>query len=354
MSRPHGTVRGRGVTAAFTDVDEASASLRSGAVRSLTGAIPFDVADTAALVAPEALLSTGTPLSGGAPLTRRAVSTVLHPTGEEHRERVAHAVKRIVAGDVGKVVLARSVDIVLDDAVRPAELLDALAGGNAGHNAFGVDLGAATGSGSWLLGASPEALLRKSGRTVTCHPYAGSAPRSPDPGIDRATAEELSSSAKDLAEHAFVVEHLRERLTHLCDDVQAPSTPQLESTGEMWHLATPIRATLRDRSTTALDLALLLGPTPAVCGTPSDVAAQIIREVEGDRGFYAGAVGWCDAAGDGEWMVTIRCLELAADRRSLRTWAGGGIVEHSDPQAELDETAAKLRTVLNALGIGEI
>ncbi len=354
LSRPHGTVRGEGVVRSFTDVDGASAALREGEVESLTGAIPFDVRDPAALVAPARLRTGEPPLLGTGPLSRRAISTVLHPDAEEHRERVAHAVKRIVAGDVGKVVLARSVDLVLDEPVRPAEFVDALAGGNAGHNAFGVDVGAATGSGTWLIGASPEVLLRKSGSTVTCHPYAGSAPRSADPATDRATADELLSSAKDLAEHAFVVDHLRERLGLLCDDIDAPTAPKLESTGEVWHLATPIRATLRDPATTALDLALLLGPTPAVCGTPSDVAAQIIRDVEGDRGFYAGAVGWCDAAGDGEWMVTIRCAELAADGRSLRTWAGGGIVEHSDPQAELDETAFKLRTVLNALGIRTI
>ena len=354
LSRPHGTVRGMGAVRAFTDVDAASAALRAGTVDGLTGAIPFDLADPAALVVPEVLHVDAAPLAGTPPLTRTPVSTTLHPTADEHRERVAHAVKRIVAGDVGKVVLARSVDIVLDAEVEPLRLLDALAGGNAGHNAFGVDLGAATGSGSWLLGASPEVLLRKSGSVVTCHPYAGSAPRSPDPVVDRAAADGLFSSAKDLAEHAFVVDHLRDRLGHLCEDVDAPSTPQLQSTGEVWHLATPIRARLRDPATTALDLALLLGPTPAVCGTPSDVAAQIIREVEGERGFYAGAVGWCDAAGDGEWMVTIRCLELEADRRSLRTWAGGGIVEHSDPQGELEETAFKLRTVLNALGIAAL
>ena len=236
-------------------------------------------------------------------------------------ERVAHAVKRIVAGDVGKVVLARSVDIVLDAEVEPLRLLDALAGGNAGHNAFGVDLGAATGSGSWLLGASPEVLLRKSGSVVTCHPYAGSAPRSPDPVVDRAAADGLFSSAKDLAEHAFVVDHLRDRLGHLCDDVDAPSTPQLQSTGEVWHLATPIRARLRDPATTALDLALLLGPTPAVCGTPSDVAAQIIREVEGERGFYAGAVGWCDAAGVPRPRIKVPgSVARAAGRVVERLW----------------------------------
>ncbi|MEO9328003.1 isochorismate synthase [Gordonia aurantiaca] len=352
LSRPHGTVRGEGVVEAFTDVDEASAALRAGKVTALTGAIPFDRRDRAALVAPARLDVSPTPLVGGPPTARRAISTVFHPDTEEHRERIAHAVKRIVAGDVDKVVLARSVEMLLDEKVDPLELLDAFAGGNVEHNAFGVDLDAATGSGSWLLGASPEVLLRKSGATVTCHPYAGSAPRSADPVTDRATAERLTASTKDLAEHAFVVGHIRERLSHLCDDVDAPSTPRLQSTGEVWHLATPIHATLRDPSTTALDLALLLGPTPAVCGTPSDVAAQIIRDVEGERGFYAGSVGWCNADGDGEWMVAIRCLELAADRRNVRTWAGGGIVEHSDPQAELEETTFKLRTVLNALGLG--
>lgn len=352
LSRPHGTVRARGTRARFTDAVEAAAALRTGAVDAVTGAIGFDSAAPAALIAPATLTSTATPLTGAPAGKRQTVSVTYSPARAEHRDRVGRAVKRIADGEVDKIVLARAVDLVVEPAVDVDELLGALAYGNAEHNAFAVDVGAVADDDSWLIGSSPEVLLRKRGRVVTCHPYAGSAPRSADPARDREMAESLRNSAKDVAEHAFVVDYLREKLAPLCTELDAPGTPEVRATGEIWHLATPIRGVLRDDTSTALDLALLLSPTPAVCGTPSDAAARLINEIEGERGLYAGTVGWCDAAGDGEWMVTIRSLHLAADRRTLRTWAGGGIVAQSDPQAELDETTAKLRTILNGLGVG--
>ena len=118
----------------------------------------------------------------------------------------------------------------------------------------------------------------------------------------------------------------------------------------MWHLGTRIRGRVADPRTTALDLALAVHPTPAVCGTPTDDARRVIADLEGDRGFYAGAVGWSDAVGDGDWMVTIRCAVIDADRAGATAWAGGGLVADSDPDDEVAETAAKLRTVLRALG----
>ncbi|MBU3752101.1 MAG: isochorismate synthase, partial [Mycobacterium sp.] len=119
----------------------------------------------------------------------------------------------------------------------------------------------------------------------------------------------------------------------------------------LWHLSTPISGTLRGRSTTALDLALALHPTPAVGGVPTAAAVDLIEELEGDRGFYAGAVGWCDAGGDGRWVVAIRGAQLSADRRTALAQAGGGIVAESDPDEEVAETTAKFRTVLAALGV---
>jgi len=99
----------------------------------------------------------------------------------------------------------------------------------------------------------------------------------------------------------------------------------------------------------ALDLALALHPTPAVGGVPARAAAELIREIEGDRGFYAGAVGWCDQRGDGRWVVSIRGAVLSADRRTAVAHAGGGIVAESDPDAEVDETTTKFTTILSAL-----
>ena len=144
---------------------------------------------------------------------------------------------------------------------------------------------------------------------------------------------------------------MRKALDPLCMDVQIAAEPQLHATDALWHLNTPIRARLRHTDTSALDLALALHPTPAVGGVPTDLATALINELEGDRGFYAGAVGWCDSHGDGRWVVSIRGAVLSADGRSALAHAGGGIVAASDPDDEVDETTTKFRTILTGLGV---
>lgn len=120
----------------------------------------------------------------------------------------------------------------------------------------------------------------------------------------------------------------------------------------MWHLSTEVRGELADPSTSSVALAASLHPTPAVCGSPTDRAREAIREIEPfDRHFYTGMVGWCNDSGDGEWVVTIRCAEVG--ERFLRLYAGAGIVAGSKPEAELAETSAKFRTMLQALGLHE-
>ena len=119
----------------------------------------------------------------------------------------------------------------------------------------------------------------------------------------------------------------------------------------MWHLGTPVAGTLRYKNLTALELALAVHPTPAICGTPTEAARALIETAETDRGFYAGTIGWCDNSGDGEYMVAIRCAEVAGDGLSARAWAGGGVVGASNAQAELEETTAKLQTILRALSV---
>ena len=118
----------------------------------------------------------------------------------------------------------------------------------------------------------------------------------------------------------------------------------------MWHLGTRIEGRLRDDSTPSVLLASALHPTPAVCGMPMARAADLIRKLEPvARDFYAGAVGWCDANGDGAWYVAIRCAEISG--RQARLYAGAGIVPGSDPMAEAAETGAKFGAFLAALGL---
>ena len=160
------------------------------------------------------------------------------------------------------------------------------------------------------------------------------------------------ASAKDRREHAVVAEFVAETLRPFCRRLEVPSGPSLVRTATMWHLSTRVTGELRDPEVSALELACALHPTPAVCGTPTGVARAAISELEPfDRGFYTGALGWGDALGDGEWVVTIRCAEASGSR--LRLFAGGGIVVDSVPGEELAETSAKFRTMLRALGVDQ-
>ncbi len=359
LSRPHGTVEARGSLRRFDHASAAAAALRSGEVSALAGALPFAREAPCSLVAPERLYRSQ---RVWAPTTPRAA--IPHFTVEgsgsgtndrEHLDRVRTAVGvlRDERAQLRKVVLARSLTLSADTDVDPSTLLAGLVSGNPSGNGYLVDLSAAGGSwtGRTLVGSSPEVLVRKQGTVVTCHPLAGSAPRHDDPVKDRAAGEALAASAKDMREHAFVVDALREALEPFCRVLDIPDEPTLTRTPQLWHLGTPIRGEVRDTTVSALDLATALHPTPAVCGTPTDLAYRTIDELEGDRGFYAGAVGWCTADGDGEWMVAIRCAVIGSDRRRVTAYAGGGIVAESDPAAELRETNVKFGTVMSALGV---
>lgn len=366
MCRNDYHVTAHGATESFDHPEAALTALREGRISNLVGALPFDVRTPAALVAPEHL----TRREGAWSPAHRDLSPIparveaLDPAPAEHRRRVAAAIAALgaPAGELHKVVLARGLRLATDTPVTPWEIADRLRAADPAGTAsvFVTDLSPAGGShvGAHLVGASPEILVGKRGPVVYCHPLAGSAARHPDPAVDAERARDLAGSSKDRHEHRFVVAAIAEALAPLCDDFDAPESPEVFSTPAMWHLGTRIRGVLKDPMISALELALAVHPTPAVCGTPTLTARDYIADLEGDRGFYAGAVGWCrngdDPAlgGDGEWLVAIRCAELAADGRHATAWAGGGIVAASDPAMELGETTAKFATMLSPFDLG--
>jgi len=168
--------------------------------------------------------------------------------------------------------------------------------------------------------------------------------------VPERAAQALLASTKDHDEHRHVVEAIVDGLAPYCSHIDAQPRPALHATASMWHLGTRIHATLKDPQASAAALLAQLHPTPAVCGTPRLAALQRIGELEPvPRGFYAGAVGWLDAQGDGDWYVAIRCARLQGTQ--LRLFAGAGIVAESQPEAEVAETAAKFAALLNALGV---
>lgn len=359
LARPHRTVIGHGIGRVFRSARAAMAALHTGEVSHIVGALPFAPDAPAALFAPAEVVVTDTAYRPSAPnnLPRFEIDTTL-PSPQAHVRRVAAAVRLL--GDrehpLRKVVLARGIRARADRPLRPGELLDLLVSTDSVGNGFLVDLSAAGEPyiGRHFVGSSPEVLIRRQGGDVLSHPLAGSARRATDPDADRAAAATLVGSSKDQHEHRYVVDQVSGVLRDRCAAVYTPQTPELTGTPEMWHLGTPITATVPADGPSALELAAALHPTPAICGTPTADAARLIAELEGDRGFYAGTVGWCDAAGNGEWMVSIRCAELAADGLSLLAHAGGGIVAESDPAAELAETTGKFQRVLGPLGLADL
>ena len=256
---------------------------------------------------------------------------------------VAAAVRRIDAGELDKVVLARDLLVTADRPLDPRRLLLRLAERFPDTWTFAVE---------GLLGATPELLLRRTGRLLDARGLAGTAPRGAGADDDRLAAG-LAGSVKDHAEHAYAVTSLADALRPFVDELHVPEHPSLLTLPNVRHLASDVHGRQRaDDPTGLLELVAAVHPTAAVCGSPTATAARVIGELEGmDRGRYAGPVGWLDARGDGEFGLALRCAELtgAEGGRQARLFAGCGIVSGSDPIAELAETQAKLAAFQAAL-----
>ncbi|MCM2386956.1 isochorismate synthase [Streptomyces albipurpureus] len=315
------------------------------------GAIPFDQSAPAALVIPETARCgpalTTDPLIALAAERAPASTWEIRPEPEPevYAKGVASAVDRMWQGEFSKVVLARTLTLSRSEPLDLPPMLQGLARRDPSGYTFALP----TTPGRTLLGASPELLVSRRGELLVANPLAGSIPRSPDLAEDVRRAAALLQSAKDLHEHAVVVDAVHQGMAPYCATIEVPARPTLIRTAAMWHLSTTLTGVLATPEVSALEIACALHPTPAVCGTPTAVARAVIQETEPfDRGFFTGMVGWGNADGEGEWVVTIRCAE--AQERSLRLYAGAGVVAASDPAAETDETAAKFRTFLNAVG----
>ncbi len=259
-------------------------------------------------------------------------------TAPQWQSAVSEAVRRIVAGRLDKVVLARDLLATAADPIDPRHLLGRLAERYPTCWTFSVD---------GLLGATPELLVRRLGDRVTSRVLAGTVSRDGDDVVDGELADALLGSDKDLEEHELAVHSVAAALARHCADLDVPERPRVLRLANVQHLATDVTGRLAGDAG-ALDLAAALHPTAAVCGTPTEVAREMIRELEGmDRRRYAGPVGWIGTNGDGEFGIALRCAELAGD--AMRLFAGCGIVAGSDPEAELAEAQAKFVPVRDAL-----
>ena len=163
-------------------------------------------------------------------------------------------------------------------------------------------------------------------------------------------ADSLPLSLKDRSEHLFAVESVVAALLSVAQDVQAPARPDVLILPNIAHLSSDVYAIFPQGS--VLDAVAQLHPTAAVCGTPTDDALDLIHTYERtERERYSGPVGWIDGAGNGEFGIALRCGQLENNDRTLRIFAGCGIMPDSSSRSELEETQTKMRPLLEVLNL---
>ncbi|WP_163578150.1 isochorismate synthase [Halomonas faecis] len=316
----------------------------------VVGAIPFDEYAPSCLYVPHRYEWRARDVPKRRAGTAKALPRLLDqrslPDERGFKRAVEQAIVNFGFGDIRKAVLS-----VMHELHFSAPLdVDRLLEGLGAHNPEGYRFRIPLADGADLIGVSPELLLGKEAERVVSNPLAGTARRLSSPVLDREAAERLLQSTKDRYEHRLVVDDVLQALEPHCTELTGPERPSLLATTALWHLSTRIEGQLRDPDVTSLQLACRLHPTPAVCGYPTQGARRLIGLIEPfERGLFTGMVGWCDMAGNGEWVVTIRCGTVK--QNVVRLFAGAGIVEGSQPDAEWAEVQAKLGTMLRVCGI---
>jgi menaquinone-specific isochorismate synthase len=318
---------------------------RQGEIRALT--FTFNAAPDEAAIASTmarlrhlmtALVHSSQPAHGGKALQRlddaRADQAWLGRAGQ--------AVRDIRSGRLDKVVLSRRVSFQTQQDFEPARVMADLARHYPSCTLFATD----TADGGVFLGASPETLVRLQDDEVYCDALAGTAWE--EGCAVFAADQKLLADVKNGREHRLVVQAIAEALRPLCARLEVPDAPQIRRLGHLRHLWSSLRGRVK-AGVSLLDLLQRVHPTPAVGGYPRQAALDwLTQHGEQREDWYTGAIGWLDAAGDGEFAVALRCAHLQG--RVAHLHAGAGIVAGSEPQRELAETEAKFEAMLHALG----
>ncbi len=289
------------------------------------------------------------PLSAHQKLTPEAIAPYSESAslnGEAYRRAVEVAKEHIAAGDIFQAVLARRFGI--PRAVPPIALYRALRRVNPSPYMVLLEMPELA-----LVGASPEMLVRKTGRRIETRPIAGTRPRSADPETDQRFAEELAADPKERAEHLMLVDLGRNDLGRVATpgSVRVPEFMLVERYSHVMHLVSSVEADLAEGND-ALDALLACFPAGTVSGAPKIRAMEIIDSLEPkSRGPYAGAVGYFSFSGDLDTCIAIRTLVVAGGETTVT--AGAGIVADSDPASEQRETENKAAGLLAAVALAE-
>ena len=303
-----------------------------------------------AIVADEAVRATAEQGTVTPPGAAPAIRGIDEDADARFLDGVARIHEYLRAGDVFQVNLSRGWRARFDAAPDPVALYAALRAANPAPFAGLLSL-----PGGSVASSSPERLVSIRGRRVETRPIAGTRPRF-EGDDDAARIRELVGHPKERAEHVMLIDLERNDLGRVCTpgSVEVDELMTVESYAHVHHIVSNVRGELRDDATPGRVIAAVF-PGGTITGCPKVRCMQVVAELEGvGRGAYTGAMGWLNRDGDMDLNILIRSAEVEGDGLDgsrLRFRTGAGIVIDSDPQRELDETRAKARGMLRALGV---
>lgn len=273
---------------------------------------------------------------------RESVAYALEPDSREAwNTAVSHGLAAIESGQIEKIVLSRRKKLVAEQPFSSKDLLLNLIDGPARGVVILYRYGDV-----FFCGCTPELLIRKQGSVVESMCLAGTTGVGESESERDRLAREFLNDEKNLREHAFVVDYIREVFKRNCHDVQILDKPEILSLPNVQHLYTPARGQVLE-GVSVLELARQLHPTPALSGSPVGEALMLLRQIEAyNRGLYGGTAGYVDGRGDGEFSVALRTGVF--DGETGWVYAGCGIVDGSNTDDEYDEIDMKLQAVLSA------
>lgn len=256
---------------------------------------------------------------------------------------VAEAKRRIEEGEIFQVVLSRHVDFAVDGDL--FSLYTSMASINPSPYMYFIKW-----RGLYLLGTSPELLVKVQGDRAETHPIAGTRPRGATEEEDLALEEDMLQDEKELAEHYMLVDLARNDLGRVCrpGTVKVDELFAVEKYSRVQHIVSRVLCVL-EKKATPVDALFATHPAGTVSGAPKVRAMEIIAELEDEpRGYYAGSVGFL-SPNMSEFAIVIRTA-IVKDGL-LRLQAGAGVVYDSTPEREFRETEAKLKALKEALGL---
>ncbi len=256
------------------------------------------------------------------------------------KQMISEALEQIEDDHVKKVVLARKIELLLSDDLNFEKVISTLRKNYSDCCLFVFHF-----NKSFFFGATPEVLGKFSNYRVELDALAGSAPRGKDEKEDKEFERQLLSSEKNIAEHNFVIDHIKNSLSSACDEITEKDKFLVKKLSNIQHLLSVITAKVKPENS-VLSVLKEIYPTPAVCGSPQINALHLIKRLENfNRGLYSGIIGWFNFENEGDFVIALRSALSYGNK--LIAYAGSGIVHDSEPEAEFNETELKLKPIMS-------